>query len=118
MTKSQLELALREAGKIARDRDFIVFGSQCILGTVARPPRTCLLSHHDLAASKLAASRKKDVDYVRALFSHGLINARILRERLRTLLVTSSSLQHIQKLLPKILAAARKPPVRSKPPLH
>src|SRR6266446_1873903 len=44
MTKSQLELALREAGKIARDRDFIVFGSQCILGTVARPPRACLIS--------------------------------------------------------------------------
>jgi hypothetical protein len=184
MTKSQLEMALRQAGKIARDRDFIVFGSQCILGTVSRPPRTCLASQeldlyprghpqavmllvqklgprsafsrregffvdcvtpdlaaipegwtdrlipfstrqtagvtgwclelHDLAASKLAAGRKKDLDYVRALFGHGLITARILRERLRTLPVSSSSLRQIEKALPKILAGARKSGVRSK----
>jgi hypothetical protein len=44
MKKSQLELALRMAGKIARDSDFIVFGSQSILGTVAAPPKTCLVS--------------------------------------------------------------------------
>jgi hypothetical protein len=44
MNKSQLELALRMAGEIARDPDFIVFGSQSILGTVAAPPKTCLLS--------------------------------------------------------------------------
>ncbi len=44
MKRSQLELALRMAGEIARDSDFIVFGSQSILGTVAAPPRTCLLS--------------------------------------------------------------------------
>ncbi len=184
MTKSQLELALREAGKIARDRDFIVFGSQCILGTVARPPRACLISQeldlyprshpqavmllvqelgarsrfsrregffvdcvtpdlaampegwtdrlipfstrqtagvtgwclelHDLAASKLAAGRKKDLDYVRTLYSSGLIHLRTLKERLQTLPVTSSSLQKIEKLLPTIVAEARKSGSRSK----
>jgi len=44
MKKSHLELALRMAGRIARDSDFIVFGSQSILGTVAAPPRSCLVS--------------------------------------------------------------------------
>ena len=44
MKKSQLELALKVAGEIARDTDFIVFGSQSILGTVAVPPRICLAS--------------------------------------------------------------------------
>jgi hypothetical protein len=44
MKKSQLELALRVAGEIARDTDFIVFGSQSILGTVAAPPMNCLMS--------------------------------------------------------------------------
>jgi hypothetical protein len=44
MKKSQLELALSAAGKIARDSEFIVFGSQSILGTVPKPPKACLVS--------------------------------------------------------------------------
>ena len=44
MKKSELELALSAAGRIARDREFIVFGSQSILGTVAKPPKACLVS--------------------------------------------------------------------------
>jgi hypothetical protein len=44
MKKSQLELALSAAGRIARDSEFIVFGSQSILGTVSKPPKTCLVS--------------------------------------------------------------------------
>lgn len=44
MKKFQLELALTAAGRIARDGEFIVFGSQSILGTVAKPPKACLVS--------------------------------------------------------------------------
>ena len=44
MKKSQLELALSAAGRVARDSEFIVFGSQSILGTVLKPPTTCLVS--------------------------------------------------------------------------
>jgi hypothetical protein len=44
MNKPQLELALSAAGQIARDSEFIVFGSQSILGTVSRPPKACLVS--------------------------------------------------------------------------
>jgi hypothetical protein len=63
MKKSQLELALRIAGKIARDSNFIVFGSQSVLGTVAAPPKSCLVSmevdlyprRHPQAAVLLAA---------------------------------------------------------------
>jgi hypothetical protein len=44
MKKSQLELALSAAGQIARDSEFIVFGSQSILGTVPKPPKACLVS--------------------------------------------------------------------------
>jgi hypothetical protein len=178
MKKSQLELALRAAGDIARDRDFIVFGSQSILGILSHPPRLCLLSQevdlyprrhpqavlllvrklgprsafsrregffvdcvspdlaampegwterlipfcskqtggvtgwclelHDLAASKLAAGRQKDFDYVRALLSDRLIKPGILKERLGTLPVTSSALQQIRTVVSKILAQARK----------
>jgi hypothetical protein len=44
MKKAELELALNAAGRVARDSEFIVFGSQSILGTVAKPPKTCLMS--------------------------------------------------------------------------
>lgn len=44
MKKSQLELSLRAAGKISRDFDFLVFGSQSIFGMVGVPPNPCLVS--------------------------------------------------------------------------
>ena len=44
MKREQFELALRLAGEVSKDSDFIVFGSQSILGSVARPPKTCLVS--------------------------------------------------------------------------
>jgi hypothetical protein len=40
------------------------------------------LEPHDLAASKLAAGREKDISFVSAMMKHRLINAGILRERL------------------------------------
>lgn len=40
---------------------------------------------HDLAASKLAAFREKDRDFVRTLVSEGLVNARKLRQRITEL---------------------------------
>lgn len=39
MTKSKLELMLREAGAIARDRDFFLFGSQSLRAVCPRYPR-------------------------------------------------------------------------------
>ena len=39
MTKSNLELMLREAGAIARDRDFFLFGSQSLRAVCARYPK-------------------------------------------------------------------------------
>jgi hypothetical protein len=71
------------------------------------------LELHDLAASKLAAGRKKDLAYVQALFKQGLIRATILKERLATLPVTPSSLQQIKKIVRAILSK-RKPSVRSR----
>jgi hypothetical protein len=42
---------------------------------------------HDLAASKLTAYREKDRDFVRVLLVEGMIDARILTERIRLLKV-------------------------------
>jgi len=42
---------------------------------------------HDLAASKLAAYRERDRDFVRVLLAEEMIDARILRERIRLLKV-------------------------------
>ena len=40
MTQSNLELLLREAGALARERDFFLFGSQSIRGVCSRLPRS------------------------------------------------------------------------------
>jgi hypothetical protein len=40
------------------------------------------LEPHDLAASKLVAGREKDLEFVRNLFRHGLVDAATLRERI------------------------------------
>ncbi|MBI4658357.1 MAG: hypothetical protein HY735_05855 [Verrucomicrobia bacterium] len=178
MTKTQLELALRMAGEIAREHDFIVFGSQCILGVLPTPPKDCLtsleldlyprnypqtvpllvaklgrrsgfsvvngffvdcvtpelaalpdgwterlipfrtkrtggvtgwcLELHDLAASKLAAGRKKDLAYVRALLRSRLIKAIVLENRLKTLAVSASRREDFTKVLQKLVAGLRR----------
>ena len=43
------------------------------------------LEAHDLAASKLAAFREKDRDFVRTLLAERLVNARKLRLRIQQL---------------------------------
>ena len=43
------------------------------------------LEPHDLAASKLAAFRDKDRDFVRVLLTEGMVNAKVLVSRIRTL---------------------------------
>lgn len=172
MKRAQLELALRLAGEVARDSEFIVFGSQSILGTVGRPPKTCLVSMevdiyprqhpqaaglivarfgarsafarengffvdcvtpelaafpegwmdrlipfrtkrtggvtgwcvelHDVAASKLAAGREKDLTYIKALLAARLVKARVLQERIHTLPIKPASqdeaLRQMQRL--------------------
>ncbi len=42
------------------------------------------LEPHDLAASKLIAGRDKDIGFVRAMLKHNLIEAELVRERLKT----------------------------------
>lgn len=180
MKRAQLELALRIAGEVARDSEFIVFGSQSILGTVSRPPKTCLVSMevdiyprhhpqavgliiarlgarsafsrengffidcvtpdlaafpdgwterlipfrtkqtggvtgwcvelHDVAASKLAAGREKDLAYIKALFAARLVKAHVLRERILTLPITPASRDEAlsQLLLLKTTPSKRK----------
>ena len=45
MKKSEFEFLLREAGALCREREFIVFGSQAVLGSMDKPPRALLVSH-------------------------------------------------------------------------
>lgn len=48
------------------------------------------LDPHDLAASKLAAGREKDLHYVAALLRHGLADSATLQDRLRALPVDAA----------------------------
>lgn len=40
------------------------------------------LEAHDIAASKLVAAREKDLDYLRAMLKHGIVDVDVLRTRL------------------------------------
>ncbi|HZV35317.1 MAG TPA: hypothetical protein VFB72_12150 [Verrucomicrobiae bacterium] len=64
MNRSELEKALSLAGKIAREREFFVFGSQAILGLLKNPPKSCLVSleldiypKHNYQAVKLITAK-------------------------------------------------------------
>jgi hypothetical protein len=64
---------------------------------------------HDLAASKLAAFREKDRDFVRVLLSEEMIKARKLIQRLRRLTLASD---RIQMLVTWVGATVRELPGR------
>jgi hypothetical protein len=57
------------------------------------------LEGHDLAASKLAAFRDKDRDFVRVLLTEGLVDRRTLSERLAGLQVDAARRAMLQEWL-------------------
>lgn len=177
MKKAELELALKAAGQVARDSEFIVFGSQSIFGTIARPPKICMMSQEvdlyprnhpqavalvvdelgrrssfarrngffvdcvspdvaafpdgwmdrlvpfrtkktggvtgwcidltDVACSKLAAGREKDLEYVRALLSARLLSLRVLKDRIAALPVDTARREEIMELIERLIPEAK-----------
>lgn len=57
------------------------------------------LEAHDLAASKLAAGREKDLAFVRAMARHGMIDVAVLAERVGTLPLPQDHLMHLRTWL-------------------
>ena len=55
------------------------------------------LESHDLAASKLAAYREKDRDFVRILLVEGLIDGQVLLERVGTLPIDENHRARLEK---------------------
>jgi hypothetical protein len=178
MIKRELELALQKAGILAREREFIVFGSQAILGLMDSPPKACLgsmevdlypktnyqavllinaklgrrssfskqhgyfvdcvtpdlatlpdgwterlvpfqtentggitgwcLEIHDLAISKLAASREKDLKYIRVLLRHKLVNPAVIENRLQDLPVNETERARLQTCFRQLLPHPRR----------
>lgn len=62
------------------------------------------LEPHDLAASKLAAGREKDIEFVQILLEEKMVGSRLLEERIHTLPVASDRLEAILTRLRRILA--------------
>lgn len=98
VNRDQLEHAIRAACDVAGDTELLVFGSQAILAehpdastvAVSHPVGTrgkvghCVETH-DLAASKLAAYRDRDREFVTTLLVERLIDRDTLLARVRTL---------------------------------
>ncbi len=55
------------------------------------------LESHDLAASKLAAYREKDRDFVRILLVEGLIDGQVLLERVGTLPIDENHRSRLER---------------------
>ena len=53
-----------------------------VSGENTRFVRVWCLEVHDLAMAKLVAGREKDIEFVMALGRHGMVEAKILKERL------------------------------------
>jgi hypothetical protein len=62
------------------------------------------LEVHDLAASKLAAGREKDLDFVQVMFRERMLNLKILAERAASLPVPSDRLELTRERLRRLQA--------------
>jgi len=60
------------------------------------------LEVHDVAASKLAAGREKDLDFVRALFRHAMISATTFDERIATLPLADNRRANIARVAARL----------------
>lgn len=63
------------------------------------------LEVHDLAVAKLAAGREKDVEYIRALFKHGLADPAVVRHRLGQTDLPSDQVQLCHQRLDRLSRA-------------
>lgn len=175
MKRSEFEKLLCAAGKLSPEKEFIVFGSQALLGYIEKPPKDLLVSieldlypkHHpeaarlieaelgrdsefarkhyyyadyvspelgtwpdgwtdrlirfeksgvvawcaelhDVAVSKLAASRPKDIRYLTDLFRHKMIREATLRERIE-LVPDLSAQKRLRESLAMLLAQRPRP---------
>ena len=62
------------------------------------------LEVHDLAASKLAAGREKDLEYVSALIRHRMVDAAVLRDRPAALPLPDVRRAMLHRVLARLLA--------------
>lgn len=72
MKRSDLEHILRASRSVTGETEFIVIGSQC-------------LDPHDLAISKLAAGREKDLAFVGAMLRLKMVRTGRLQELIQLL---------------------------------
>jgi len=175
MDRSALEHVLRAASAISNEREFVVIGSQAVLGQFPNAPDALLVSievdvyarhapeksdlidaaigelsafhqtfgyyahgvdettatlpsgwaerlvpvHnentggatgwcleiHDLAISKLAAGRERDLDFLQVLVREGMVDLNVLRDRLGTLVLPNDRIEAMSK---RLLHAASK----------
>lgn len=66
------------------------------------------LEIHDLAVSKLVAGREKDVDFLNALFRHGLVRVPVIIERLAQSALPADRLATCQARLNRLVKTTRK----------
>ena len=123
MQLHQLEHLIRAAGTITDRYEFIVIGSQSILGSVERPPLECLMSNEadlypkedriaycidvlDLFMSKCAANREKDHEFNVVLLRAGLVDAPSAFLRVPDMPIDAAARSRMTALITRLAAQA------------
>lgn len=68
------------------------------------------LEPHDLAASKLAAGREKDLEFVQVMFEERMIQATVLEERIHTMPFPADRLNTVISRLRRVKTRDKNPP--------
>ncbi|MFC1529252.1 DUF6036 family nucleotidyltransferase [Gemmatimonadota bacterium] len=68
-----------------------------VSGRGIEPATGWCIEGHDLAASKLAASREQDLQFVRTLIIEGLVNTDVLIRRVQSLAIESERIEQLSR---------------------
>ncbi|MGP0101402.1 MAG: hypothetical protein ACLPUT_07270 [Solirubrobacteraceae bacterium] len=130
MRREEFEHVVAAAAEVTGQDEFVVIGSQAILGSHPQPPESMLqsleadirreipprvastrtavawcLEAHDLVLSKCAAGRERDWDYAAEALKAEIVAADVLLARVPDLPLNDELRDHIDRMLRGVIAS-------------
>jgi len=121
MNREDLEHIIRAAGEVTDWYEFVVVGSQSILGAVPAPPARLKASMEadifprvglcldptDLFLSKCHANREKDIEFNRELLRWNYVQVAVARERVADMPVTARDMELLLARISRLVRELR-----------
>lgn len=130
MRREEFEHVVAAAAEVTGQDEFVVIGSQAILGSHPQPPESMLqsleadirreipprvastrtavawcLEAHDLVLSKCAAGRERDWDYAAEALKAEIVAADVLLARVPDLPLNDELRDHVDRMLRGVIAS-------------